>query len=267
MADQPIILWNNLLAQVTAYAFTAGVEGEGSLLSDAWTWDTLRPAYPVTDLNGDLVIVFDLPTTVAEAEAVILGAHRRDAVGSRFVGGNVQIEAWTGAWTSVLNTAISAAVNEASFHSLAAHTLADNGGKYQYRMTLSSLGLMSTAEIPEMFLGPVLTMDYILHGSDPANDVTKASAFEAESGRRFETIHYTRFEDKFNWDEILPSAYPPIDTFRKQHLNAKKPFWWLWMPDSAPLECYLVRDMSKAPRMPTSTGMRRSLRLNMVEAV
>jgi len=139
--------------------------------------------------------------------------------------------------------------------------------KSAYRMVIYVVTAGQPWQLPELFLGPRLTMPFVEFGYDPYVEVFKGNTFNAESGRQFTTLHYRRVELKPRWRVIPTADAVAVDAFRENHLELRKPFWFAWKPDTARTETYMCRHKGETALMPISSAIHRGFSLDLIEAL
>lgn len=270
--DYPIIAYKNLLNAIGdgtgSYAFTVGTENTSSPILNVINGDKVNPAFPVTDISGGLSIVFSLPTAIS-AQVFIMGADRHAVAGFKEASGSFTLDYWDGiAWQSLIALTALSLENTSTIYKLSAHTLGLSGAVYQYRLTYSSLPILSAVSIPELYLGTVLEMAPVDYGYDEYNEIYKGSKFQATSGRLYKTLHYRRLEVSPKWSVLERAVYDiAINDFREIALETLQSFWWAWMPDTQPNACYLVSHDADKTAFPIVSSVHRSLSLKLVEEI
>ena len=286
MADEPIIPWDNQLANpVVAYTVEDGADGTGSPLTEAWTYDALRLAIPKADASGDFTVLFTITPEYGFGEgpfgggyfggfglprSIILGAHQHDSEGFRFSGGSIRVAVNTASgYVDILSTtAIVAGTNEPAYHALDEHEpLADGSGNFNYRVYITGLTASTDFVLPEMFLGPVLTMPRMNYGFDDEEEEWTGPRLISETGRIYESSLSRRHVAKPVFNAIAPAQASEIDWFRERHLEERLPFWWFWLPDTKPAEGYFMRHSVKRAPMPHYSFELRRITLDMIEHV
>jgi len=272
MADQPIIVHSsvvdlNALDGVSTIQFNVGTSGGGSLATRMFNQDLLSPSIARSDASG--VVTFLISVTT-EAQALVLGAHRNDAVGFKSDAGSFTLGFFDGvAFTTIASGAMTAE-NTSTVYKLPAHTVVPVGASNirNYEMTYTGQPALTDMVIPELFLGAMLEMPNVDYGYDPYNEVYRGAKFTAMSGRLYKTLHYRRLELNPRWSVLERSAYDTaIDNFREDVLETMESFWWAWMPDTAPNECYFMMQDADTTAFPIKSAVHRSMALKLVEDV
>jgi len=266
--DSPMLLWYNLLAG-QPYTVTAGTEEAGRPISNVANLDTLRPAQIAADATGTATITWTLAPGIGYGtmpfgfgpwggqwpiEAIVLGANRHQSAGFRTTGltwsiaGETIIDIWP------TNSAV-VIIPPTPFV----------GTTMTLTITGAAAGQLIT--IPELYVGPAITMPYLDLGYDPYHEVANAGAFRTESGREYLALRYRRLELSPSWSVVPSSLWAMLDGFRENVLEQRKALWWAWAPASHPTEVYLVRHSQPSATMPIKTAVHRSMRLKLVEAV
>ena len=263
-----MILWHNLLAGA-AYTVDIGTEEAGRPMSNVANLDTLRPAQITADPSGVAQVTWTLPGSIGYGvepfgfgpwggqwpiEAIVLGANRHQSAGFRTPGLTWEIAGLTiqDIWPD--NTAV--IVKPSAPVMTSTVTL---------KITGAAAGQLIT--IPELYVGPAITMPYLDLGYDPYREVSTAPSFKTESGREYLAVRYRRLEVSPRWSVAPSRLWAMLDYFREQVLEVRKVFWWAWSPDSHPTEVYLTRHNQPAAGMPWRSSVHRSFDLRLVEAV
>lgn len=269
MNDAPLLLWHNLIEGAT-HTVNAGTEYPGAPAANMANGDTLRPCQIEADASGVIEVAFDAPAGYGygsmpfgfgpyggawNIEAIVLGANRHQSAGFRTPG-----LTWTISGHQVLDIwPTSSAVV------IPLDTPITPGATITVRIEGASANQLVT--IPELYVGPALTMPHLDLGFDPYNEVTSAGAFKTESGREYLSIRYRRLELAPKWSVVPSSLWADLDFVREDVLEARRTFWFAWAPQSRPTEVYLVRHAQSSAPMPIKSAIHRSLGLTLVEAV
>jgi len=266
MTDNPLLLWDN--KRPDTYSLITGAENSGLLFGEAQKWDCLRNYIVTTDSSGIVTIQLNY-LAIPGIDKLVMGAHRHESSGWRFSGGSVQLQYWNGtAWTDCLaTTAITALVDEPEIFDVAAHVVVLNAGYYSYRLTLSGFTAFTDIAIPEIFIGPSLSMPFVELGFDPSSEEWRGPSFESESGRVYETALSRRYAAKPVWNLIDSTMFDAINIFRESVIEERTPFWWFWSPATFPTIGYMMRHNGVSAPMPYTHQMYRSFSLNLIEAV
>lgn len=281
LTDAPMIAFGNMLVGAV-YTMLLGVDNPQAPLSNAWSWDTQKPALPTADANGVVSFSFVTPLGVGygmdafsnfiefgfhqgfggvvEADTLILGASRHLEVGRRF-SAPATIEVFADAM-NILSVKSYASSNASEVLALANHTYPIN-----YTITISGLTPNFTANIPELFFGAVMRMPFLEFGYNEYGEVTKSTVFPAGSGRDHYSRKYRRMELRPKWKNIEPTLSFYFLLFIEQAIEENQPFWWAWAPISRPSEVYLMQHKGGKVNKPLRAGMRFDTSLYLVEAV
>ena len=280
MNDQPIIAYNNLLQGVN-YTVLSGVDEPSAPLSDAWIWDVSRPALPRADSTGKLSFSVNMPARFGYgvdaagrfskfgdsvsfgglqiATALILGAARNNSGGVRFSGGTLSVLA---DGVEVFNQAIWSPKNTSTLFQLTAHPPAA-----VYTIAITGLSADATVRLPEVFIGPVMTMPYLELGSNAYGERFKSTDFEAGTGRITRSLRFVRIEKRLRWRYLDSAQQNEIKLFVETALERLRPFWLVESPDSNPAGAYLGYHKRDSAPMPLGAGMRADFSINFVEAL
>lgn len=233
---------------------TARTSGTANALNDIAKGELLLNA--VGDA-GTIIFSYDgvTWTTATSGTANALQAIASNGDVFKAVGSNALIESSDGlAWT--VGTPISALVhytigfNEVVWLTDSTTNTYYFAGRYRYRLTFSGLTVTAEVSIPELFLGPRLTMPNVNFGYDPYNEVSDANTFQTEKGRQYNDVLFKRVELTPKWSILKPAEWAAVDLFREGAIEPRSPWWWAWKPDTAPTECYLVRHEADSAKMP-----------------
>ncbi|OIO70892.1 MAG: hypothetical protein COS35_06475 [Zetaproteobacteria bacterium CG02_land_8_20_14_3_00_50_9] len=285
--DWPLICWDNQLSLVSSYSVTLGQDGSSAPLNNAWTWDALRLAIPRADAGGQWQVELDItPQQMLDStsfgawyfggfgvpDVLVLGAHQHDEAGFRFAEGQVQLEYWNGAaWVELIEQQdIIAAPHQSMICKMAYHEPELVGSAYRYRLTFYGLDASGDFVVPELFLGPALEMPPLDLGYDPENEIWTGSKFRASSGRLVRRTSARQMMGRASWDgdaRITADKMIEINMFREAQLEEALPFWWFWMPDSAPFHGYLMLNPAEEVPAPIRSGNYRTWQLPMEESV
>ena len=266
MTDAPLIIGTNLLTGA-AFAVLTGTESPSYKVDSIADGDLLSPA--VIQADGGESGGVDITATLASAAmptVILLGGHRHDTAGARSVAASalLTVAYWDGA---VWNTILNAAPNDGPSQGSRIYRLNAHPPSTQYLIRLNYFDPLQVLTIPEIVLAEAVEMDFIELGYDPYREVTIATKFEAETGRRWVNVTGRRLELKPQWSAIDPTLAAKIDLIREQRFEAGLPIWWAWMPDTRPTEVYLMQ-AKQVPHMPIArAGNLRSITLDLVEAV
>jgi len=250
-----------------------GVESAGGEITEAATWDTLKPAIVDADEFGIIGIILwaygDAP------DLLIVGAHKHDSTGFRFDQGTVSAYSTgplgSGASVILVGTKSMAGnrndpvlIKLADISTYSPYTSA--GGRI-YRIEFTGLAPNETYVIPELFFGKALELPPMDYNYDESLEEWKGVSFTAENGRIYESALSRRYKADPVWG-VLPESYAAaIETFREEHLEERRPFWWAWRPDTYDTQVYLMHHNARTAPMPRDTMAYRHFRLPMIESV
>jgi len=245
--------------RLTGAAFTDVV---GVAVADSFNlgrWNDTRYPMLIAPAAGLFTVEADLGVA-ASCDTLILGANRYEASGYRFANGSVQVEYWNGAaWTVALpSVAITAAVNEASYHEFAAVSA------QLWRLVFSGLATAQEA-LPDAFLGSRIEFANHNFGADGYDEVSKATVLDSELGRIYETLQYRRLELSLTWGRLLMTEAADFETFKLFWNQYRIPFWII--PDDADsTACYLMRQSGKIS-VPRLSAVHKTTSLKLIEAI
>lgn len=272
----PTICWNNLLVGCT-YIVNLGTDSTNAPFSNAWNGRTSRPALPIADANGDFQVTFTLTNSqtgygtlpygwgayggIQAVNSFIMGASRADPLGARFLGGNIKLEANTGAWVTVLDEAMVFPINMSSFFNVAAHT-----GTVTYRLTIYNQPPNQTVSVPEMFLGEKIQLGGIAYGFDPYGENTKFDRVEAWNGNTYDTVRFTKFTAKPSWDVMPNDMRVTVDFFREGVVEKVGAFWWCF-DESIQHQTYIVKHKKGSLHFPIQGANHSRLAMDLEEVL
>jgi len=246
---------NNLNAVGWADSAWVAVGDSGTIIFsfDAITW------YPAT--SGTANALYDIETAEGEGYTRVCGAS-----------GTVLESLDSGlTWTDIsygATTQYAIGTNDVTWLSVEdANDIWRQPDAYLYRITFAGLPVLSDAIVPEIYLGTAMVMPFVELGWDPYHEVSGVKSFETEKGRIHEQLFYRRLELDPQWQYLVQAEWTQVEEFREVALERRVPFWLLWKPDSAPTECYLMRNRPPSAKMPYQTQAHRSFGLNLVEDI
>lgn len=281
--NSPIIAYDNWLV-TGSYALQIGRERADLPIGKAFDADLLKPAevYPVAGVLqfscakianvymrsfgvgrfGEFGFGGFLPAQATRQMVLVLGASRQDSAGFRSVPVRVVVTAYDANATAtvVLDSIVSGASNRSIIYKLASCI-----GALRFEVRLE--GLPSVALLPHIFLGEAVELPYLEMGFDPYNDVFYGSTFLAESGREYPQLRYLRMELNPRWSYLGREFWQDLYLLKEMNIEQRRPFWFAWMPDTAPSETYLMREDGKALALPFVSANHRSLAMKLVEAL
>lgn len=266
--DQPIIAWDNLLP-TAAFTVLSGTLNSDTPIERLYDADMLRPCYFTPDAAG-MVVIQIVPTQALSC--AIIGCARNDAAG--FISGatSVRFDALSEIGYGDLPYGLYGygdLYTETVTHDL---TGAPASRMLRFWSTCTQLaitfsGITGQLAFPELFVGNVLEMPWLDQNYDPYDEVTGTATFEAESGRSYERLTYRRVELAPSWGLVPRDLWPAVDAFREGALDLRKPFWFAWMPKSAPGEVYLVKHTAPSAKFAIHSAKHRSFALKLREVV
>lgn len=266
--DKPIIAWNNLLATSTVVV-TAGTINPDTPLSRLYDGDMLRPCYFTPNGAGQVVIEV---TPNQPISCAILGSARNDAAGYIAGATSVRFDALSVVGFGVYPFGMYRFGDH--YTETITHDLTGSPASRMLRfmatctkLTITFSGVVGALFVPQLFVGNVLEMPWINQNYDPYHEVAGTAAFEAESGREYTRLRYRRVELDPSWDIIERALWDGVDAFREGAVEMRKPFWFAWMPYTAPSEVYLVKHINSSAPFPIKSAKHRSLALKLKEVV
>ena len=288
MANNPLIGWKNLIALGNTPTVTTGTDSVANPISNVFNGFTTRPALPITDGAGVVVVLFEglndggagfgsigfgeggFGDTVFggayKADLFIIGAARHNPAGYHFTGGNVKIELFDdgiGDWFTVVDEAIAMPENKSQMYQLAASV----GTILSARLTISGQAADSSINIPELYLGPSIIMPFIDLGFDPYIEVAHGNNVNVSTGRKLKNVRYKRLEVNPKWSSLTKSQATEVDLFREDVIENADKFWWIWSPEENVSEVYLVQHDAETAPMPFVRQTIRSFALKIVESL
>lgn len=266
--DQPIIAWDNLLS-ASVVNVLVGTLNPDTPLSRLYDGDLLRPCYFTPNASGQVIIEI---TPTSPISCAILGSARNDAAG--FIAGttSVRFDAFSVVGFGIYPFGMyrfGDHYTESITHDL---TGAPTSRMLRFMATCTTLrltfsGVVGVLALPQLWVGNALSMPWLNLNYDPYQEVVGVASFEAESGREYSRLRYRRVELDPSWDIIERADWPLVDDFREGAVEMRKPFWFAWMPYSAPTEVFLVKHMAQSAPFPMKSAKHRSLSLKLKEVV
>jgi len=285
MANNPLIGWKNLLAFGNDPTVTTGTDSTSNPITNVTNGFMTRPALPIADGSGTVVVEFTGLNSgfgsfgfgeegfglspfggVFTADLFIIGAARNNSAGEHFTGGNVKLELYdsvSAAWTTVVDTAMPATANVSQRFLLDPLT----GAATSARLTITGQTANSSVRLPELYLGPAITMPFLDLGFDPYIEVSKGNRVDVSTGRTLRNVRFRRIEVDPSWSNLERATWEEVDLFREDVIEEAGKFWWLWAPESAPAAVYLVQHDKESAPMPYKSATLRTFRLKLVEAL
>jgi hypothetical protein len=265
--DAPIIAYNNLLS-TSGIAVPAGTINPDTPIDRLWDADMLRPCYFTPDGSGQVIIEI---TPAQPISCVILGSSRNDPAGYIAGATSVKFDALSVVgfgdqpfgyygfgdhYTETITHDLSGAAASRMLRFMPTCT----------KLTITFSGVVGQLAFPELFVGFALEMPWMDLNYDPYAEVSNVAIFEAESGREYSRLRFRRVELEPHWSVVPLSMWGDVDAFRET-LETRSPFWFAWMPETAPTEVYLVKHVQPTAPFPIKSAKHRSFALKLKEVI
>ncbi len=266
--DKPIIAWDNLL-QVSTVVIPAGTINPDTPLSRLYDGDMLRPCYFTPNGAGQVIIEV---TPSQPISCAILGSARNDAAGYIAGATSVRLDALSEVGYGDQPYGLYGYGDR--YTETVTHDLTGSPASRMLRfwptctkLTITFSGVVGQLSVPQLFVGNVLEMPWLEQNYDPYNEAINFAVFEAESGRDYSRLRYRRVELDPQWLMVERVLWTSVDAFREGALELRKPFWFAWMPSTAPSEVYLVKHVNPSAPFPIKSAKHRSFGLKLKEVI